>query len=75
MLSAGTVSDVHPIAALTVNGVTATVAGGSFTAAVPITPGNQTLHVVATDELGVASIASRIVFVDGELPFITIQPG
>lgn len=69
----GTVSDTHAIAAVSVNGVTATVTGSAFQATVPLTAGNQLLTILAADELGAASAAYRFVFADQEGPTIVIH--
>jgi len=77
----GVISDKHAVN-VTVNGVAATLspllAGegsgvGSFTASVPVSPGNQALHVIATDEVGQAATSSRLVGVDADGPMIEVH--
>lgn len=52
----GTVSGTEPVT-VTVNGVSASVAGGSFSATVPLAEGPNTLTATATNALGSASDA------------------
>jgi YD repeat-containing protein len=46
----GTVSDANGIQALTVNGSNATIDGNTFTTQINLTPGENTLTVIATDK-------------------------
>lgn len=68
----GVVSDAHTVEVV-VNGVAATVVGETFAATVPLENGNQTLDVVATDQVGMGNVASRIVFADQEGPMLDIH--
>lgn len=68
----GAVSDTHTIS-VTVNGTAATVASGAFAATISLASGNQAINVIATDELGAVSTASRLVGVDDEGPFIEVH--
>ena len=56
---------------VTVNGVVATVAGGSFTASVPLVEGANTVTATATNAFGEAS-ASTPVTLDTTPPVVTI---
>jgi len=68
----GTVDD--PTATVEVNGVTATINGGAFTAnAVPIREGNNVLTAAATAIDGVVGTASVQVTKDSSPPIITIE--
>ena len=58
----GTVDD--PSAAVTVNGMPATVSGGTFTAQVVLMLGPNTIAVAATDPLGNAASTSMVVYLD-----------
>ncbi len=78
----GVIADKHAVN-VTVNGVAATLSSPllagegsgvrSFSASVPVTSGNQALHVLATDELGQVSISSRLVGVDTDGPMIQVH--
>jgi len=67
----GTVSDASAVV-VRVNGVSATVASGSFTATVPATDGPTTLQAVAEDAAGNAAAFSVSVTVDTVTPQVTI---
>ncbi|NOZ95862.1 MAG: hypothetical protein GXP47_14150, partial [Acidobacteria bacterium] len=67
----GTAADAH-LAAVAVNGVPATLAGGQWTATVPLTPGSNLIAATATDLLGHASSASITVVLDDQPPVITV---
>jgi hypothetical protein len=69
----GTMSDAHAISSVTVGGIAATIANGTFTATIPVAAGRSAVSVVATDELGQAGTATRIVAVDRDGPAITID--
>ena len=66
----GTVTGTEPIDVV-VNGVAATVAGGSFTASVPLVEGANTLTATATSAFGEAS-ASTPVTLDTTPPVVAI---
>ncbi|MBL7183553.1 MAG: hypothetical protein ISS50_03780, partial [Anaerolineae bacterium] len=68
----GVISDKHTVN-VTVNGVAATLTDQDFTASVPVSSGNQALHVVATDEVGQATSSSRVVGVDNDGPMIQVH--
>ena len=72
VLVSGTVSDTHTITSVTVNDVAATLTAGQFEAEVPLASGNQTITVVAEDELGAVSTASHLVAVDADGPQIEV---
>jgi len=57
----GTVTDDGEVSEVKVNDVVATVAGGSFTAQVPVTAGTNLLHAVAKDAQGNVGKESRAV--------------
>ncbi len=57
----GVATDGSGIAAVTVNGVAAALAGGNFAAAVPLADGANTLTVAATDSAGNTAAAVRTV--------------
>ncbi len=68
--------DIHgadDVASIVVNGVTAMVSNGAFSATVPVEPGNQAVHVVTTDLQGRVSIVSRVLAVDREGPVLTVH--
>lgn len=67
----GTVDD--STASVVVNGVTASVSGGSFSASVPLQEGNNTLTAVATDSFGQVGTASVQVTLDTTPPRMTID--
>ena len=69
----GTVSgSVSLVASVTVNGVAAKISGTSWSATVPLSEGSNTLSVVATNQVGLATTAARIVIRDNTVPVITI---
>lgn len=61
-----------PAATVTVNGVNAPNAGGSFTTAVPLSEGNNTLTAVATSPGGATATASVLVTLDTTPPHLAI---
>ncbi|MCI0726184.1 MAG: dockerin type I domain-containing protein, partial [Chloroflexi bacterium] len=69
----GTVSDVHTVTAVIVNGVAASLNNGTFQATVPLAAGNQAITASAADEVGQESSLSRLVFADQDGPFVTIH--
>ncbi len=59
----GTASDETALAGVTVNGVVASVGGGTFSASVPLASGANTLTAVATDTSGnTASMSIQVTF-------------
>ena len=67
----GTVSDASPVV-VRVNGVSATVGNGTFTATVPAADGPATLQAVAEDAAGNTAAFSVAVTVDTVTPQVTI---
>ena len=56
ILVTGTVSDsVAVVSGVTVNGVTASVSGGTFSASVPLAEGDNTITVVGTNHVGLST--------------------
>ncbi len=72
-LVTGLLTDTHAVLTVTVNGVAATVTGGSFEATVPVSEGNQLLDVVAWDALGQVGFASRVFAVDASGPMVAVH--
>ncbi|MEM7480683.1 MAG: Ig-like domain-containing protein [Acidobacteriota bacterium] len=69
---AGLVSDPH-LLSVTVNGIAASVSGGSFVAlGVPLTEGSNTLTAEATDAAGNRASAGRSVTLDTQPPAVAI---
>jgi hypothetical protein len=69
----GAVSDATATA-ITVNGVTAELSGGTYSAAVPLNvEGSNTIQVVATDAAGNQSSATRAVRRDTVAPSLTLN--
>ena len=60
------------MASVTVNGAAATLAGASFTASITLSEGENTLSVVALDELGHQSTNELTVTLDTSGPVITV---
>lgn len=60
-------------AAVLVNGVTASVSGGVYTASVPLDEGNNTITAVATDVGGNVATASVQVILDTTAPTVTVD--
>ena len=59
----GTASDATGIARVTVNGYTASISGGSWSATIPLTAGTtNTITIVATDGAGRTSTAYRYIY-------------
>jgi len=70
----GTVSD--PNAAVVINGISAQVANGQFSASVPLLEGTNTLTAVAYNTNGSTGTGSRIITLDTTPPRVTIDtPG
>ena len=67
----GTVSD--STAAITVNGVNASVSGGTFAVTVPLVEGNNTLSAVARNAFGNAGSANVEVTLDTTPPHVTVN--
>jgi hypothetical protein len=68
----GTVTDDGVLAEVTVNDFPATVAGGVFTADVPIAEGVNAITVRAVDAMGNESFATATVSLDSVAPALTI---
>ena len=65
----GTASDETALAGVTVNGVTATLGSGTFSASVPLVAGTNTLTAIATDSSGnSASVQIQVTFVVNAVP-------
>jgi glucodextranase-like protein len=71
IIVSGTVGD--PQANVTINGVPASVSGGSFQASVPLVEGTNTLTAVASNSGGTTSTASLQVTLDTTPPRVTIE--
>ncbi|MBN1319147.1 MAG: beta-propeller fold lactonase family protein, partial [Anaerolineales bacterium] len=69
----GVVTGAHAIVSVEVNEISATLEGNNFSASIPMTGGNQSLDVIAVDELGKRGLASSIVKIDAEGPEIRIE--
>ena len=67
----GTIDD--PQASVTINGATATVSGGNFSASVTLSEGNNTITATATDPAGNTALASVAVALDTVPPVIHIS--
>ena len=72
ILVKGTYSDASPVT-ISVNGVSATLSGGNFTASVTLAEGLNNLNVVATDAFGNQNTASVNVTRDSTPPVVTID--
>ncbi|RMH21420.1 MAG: hypothetical protein D6696_05820, partial [Acidobacteria bacterium] len=70
----GQASDPH-LAEVRVGGVPASVTGTSFSAAVPLEPGPQSVSITATDAVGNAASISVAVTLDPDPPQVTITDG
>jgi hypothetical protein len=68
----GSVSDASPIAALDVNGVAATVTGGTFVAQIPVTDGTFPITATARDAANNLATAAVSVNVDSAPPVIAV---
>ena len=64
---------VSEAADVLVNGVTATVAGGTFTATLSLSDGLRAIAVVATDAAGNVGTASTAILVDTAAPILTVS--
>ncbi|MCP4358647.1 MAG: hypothetical protein GY796_11570, partial [Chloroflexi bacterium] len=69
----GIVSDVHPIASVTVNDIAAAVSGNAFTVLIPVSGQTLVLDATAVDIVGQVGIASRVANVDAAGPDIQIH--
>ena len=67
----GIAKSLNPV--IQVNGVTATVASGAFSASVPLNEGNNVITAVGTDNLGKVTTAGIQVTVDITPPRLTID--
>ncbi len=67
----GTASDLH-LSGVSVNGVAATLTGGTWSATVPLLPGSNQITAVASDQVGNTSSATVTVIRDNTSPQITI---
>lgn len=68
----GTVSDAGGIASLTVNGLTVTVTGGSFSTALTLTSGANSITTIATDNAGNKTTDTRTINLDQAGPLLTV---
>lgn len=69
----GTVSDsVSPVASVKVNGVAATITGGTWAANVPLSEGANTLTAVAANEVGLSTTVTRTLTRDSTAPVLTV---
>jgi hypothetical protein len=68
----GTVSDPSGLAGLKLNGIDVLVTGGSFSSAITLTPGVNTVAVVAVDTLGNRTSDSRNITLDQTAPTLTV---
>lgn len=69
----GTVSDAHGVSSLTINGTAVTVAAnGSFSKAVTLSAGANTITVIATDSVGNTTTVTRTVKKATSGPTLTI---
>ncbi|MCW5844574.1 MAG: right-handed parallel beta-helix repeat-containing protein, partial [Caldilinea sp.] len=69
----GTVSGAAGIAAVTVNGATASFGGGAFGITIPTQPGHFAIEVIARDNRDRVATASRVIGVDSEGPQIEVR--
>lgn len=67
----GTIDDAS--ASVTINGTSATISGGNFSASVTLSEGNNTITATATDPAGNAATASVAVNLDTVPPVIVIS--
>ena len=67
----GTTIDANASQALTVNGSPVTVTSGAFNTAVTLSPGSNTITVIATDTAGNQSTDTRTIIYDHTAPVIT----
>ena len=67
----GTVSDVSGVAGVTVNAASVTITSGTFSAAVTLQPGSNTITTVATDTLGNTTTDTRTITLDQAAPTLT----
>lgn len=72
MTVSGTVNDAHEIVGLTVNGLPASLTEDDFSVSLPLQGGNQTITVIAEDELGATSSEMVVVKGDNTGPLVSI---
>ena len=70
----GSVSAFTGVKTVSVNGVAATVSGGSFSAAVPLTPGSNAITAVVTTNSGITASATETVIYAPAAPGTPITP-
>jgi uncharacterized repeat protein (TIGR02543 family) len=68
----GTVTDSSGVASLKINGADVTVTGGSFSHAVTLVTGANTITIVATDTLGNSTTDTRTITLDQTAPILTV---
>jgi len=69
----GTAASINGIQSVTVNSTAVTLAGnGTFSQAVTLQPGKNTITVIATDNAGTTTTDSRTITLDTTAPVITI---
>jgi hypothetical protein len=68
----GTVSDPVSIASLTINGASVAVSNGSFSTAITLQSGNNTVTVVASDSVGNVTTNTRIITLDQAAPILNV---
>lgn len=69
----GTVSDSQSgVAGVTVNGTEVTISGGTFSKSVTLSPGSNTITVIATDRAGRTKTVTRHVIYDTVAPSLTV---
>ena len=69
----GTVSDASGVAGLTVNNAAVPVTDGSFSYAVVLQAGSNTVVTIATDTVGNSTTDSRIITLDDVAPALTVS--
>ena len=69
----GTLSDTHTVVSVAANDTPLTIDGQSFTGSITAPSGNQTLYVVATDEVGKMVTSELVIAIDGAGPDIVIS--
>jgi hypothetical protein len=69
----GTVSDTSGVASLNINTVTVTATSGSFSTAVILQTGANTITTIATDTLGNQTTDTRTITLDQTAPVLTIS--
>jgi uncharacterized repeat protein (TIGR02543 family) len=69
----GTVTDASGVASLTVNTTAVTITNGSFSTAVTLVPGANSITIIATDTLGNSSTDTRSITLDQTAPTLTVS--